>query len=163
MRAFPIRNDADLERACALIEDLWEGEYEQDSPEANLLEVMSTLVDLYEAAHSTLPPPNPIELIEFKLRERGWSQRELARQLGCGSGRISEILSRKRQLTLDLVRRISVVLDIPPGLLVHDVAGQASADDAPFTTASAAAPGSVISAAPVQHRPHLRLLHGGNA
>lgn len=118
MRAFPIHNDRDLERATALIHDLWDAS--PGTPEGDLLEVMATLVDLYESQHSNLPPANPRELIEFKLGELGWSQRELGRRLGWGSGRVSEVLSGKRSLTLTMVRQLSAVLEIPAGLLVHD-------------------------------------------
>ena len=116
MRAFPIRNNDDLARAVRLIEELWDAE--PNTPEGDLLEVMSTLVDAYEAEHSTLPAANPIELIQFKLRELGWSQRELGRRLGWGTGRVSEVLNERRDLTLAMVQQLSAVLELPPGLLV---------------------------------------------
>lgn len=117
--AFPIRNDTDLARAVALIEELWDAE--PGSPESDLREVMAALVDRYEAARSALPAGDPVELIRFKLRERRMSQRELGRALGWGAGRVSEVLSRKRPLTLAMVRQLARALEIPPGLLVHDL------------------------------------------
>lgn len=118
MHPFLIMNDADLERAHDLIEELWDAE--PGTPAGHLLAVMSTLVDQYEAERSTLPPGDPIELIAFKLDELGWSQRELARKLGWGSGRVSEILNRKRRLTLAMVQQLSTTLGLPPGVLVPD-------------------------------------------
>lgn len=128
--AFPIRNDEDLSRAIALIDALWSAE--PGSPEADLLEVMSTLVDRYEAEQSELPAADPIELIRFKLGELGWSQRELGRRLGWSSGRVSEVLGRKRPLTLAMVQSLSRVLGLPAGLLVHD---HACAEDDPHAVA----------------------------
>src|SRR5690606_21994022 len=116
MHPFLIQNDADLERAVAMIEDLWDAR--PGTPEGHLLAVMSTLVDRYEAERSSLPPGDPIELVSFKIRELGWSQRELARRLGWRSGRVSEVLNRKRRLTLAMVQQLAAVLEIPPGLLV---------------------------------------------
>lgn len=118
MNAFPIRNEEDLHRATELVDALWDAE--PGTPEHDVLLVMAQLIDAYEAAHSTLPAADPIELLRFKLKETGWSQRELARRLGWGSGRVSEILSRKRRLTLELVRQLSQVFDLPPGALVHE-------------------------------------------
>jgi HTH-type transcriptional regulator / antitoxin HigA len=122
--AFPIRNDEDLDRAIELVDELWNAA--PGSADADLLEVMTTLVDRYEASTSELPSADPIELIQFKLREFGWSQRELGRKLGWSAGRVSEILSRVRPLTLAMVRSLSRVLELPAGLLVHDTS---SADE----------------------------------
>jgi HTH-type transcriptional regulator/antitoxin HigA len=117
-RAFPIHNDTDHRRAIDLIESLWNAP--AGSPEADLLDVMSTLVDVYEKANTTLPPADPRKLIAFKLKELGWTQRELGRRLGWGSGRVSEILSGVRPLTLRMVQDLGAVLGLPAGLLVHD-------------------------------------------
>jgi HTH-type transcriptional regulator/antitoxin HigA len=118
MHAFPIRNDADLDRAIALIDDLWDAA--PGSTEADLCEVMAQLVEAYEARElsQVLPPPNPRLVIDAKRKELQWSQRELGRRLGWGSGRVSEILSGKRDLTLAMIRDLERVLGIPPGLLV---------------------------------------------
>lgn len=116
--AFPVNTEADHRRALALVDELWDAA--PGSPEAELLDVMASLVDAYEKRTRALPPPDPLELLAFKLRELGWSQRELGRRLGWGSGRVSEVLSGKRALTLGMVRELSTTLDLPPGLLVHD-------------------------------------------
>lgn len=116
--AFPIRNDEDLVRAMNLIDALWDAA--EGTPDHDLLHVMSELVDAYNARRSTLPAMDPRDLVRLKLKELGWSQRELARRVGWGSGRVSEVLGGKRPLTLAMVRSLSAVLDLPPGLLVHD-------------------------------------------
>lgn len=118
---FPIRDDADYDRALKLIEELWDAE--PGTPEHDVFEIMATLASTYDKARrdKILDPGDPVELIQFKLRELGLSQRELGRRLGWGSGRVSEVLNRKRPLTLRMVQQLSVALDMPPGALVHDV------------------------------------------
>lgn len=117
MQAFPIRNESDHARALALVEELWEAV--PGSANAVLVEVMSALIDAYESKHSFLPAADPLDVIADRLHQLGWSQRELARRLGWGTGRVSEVLNRKRSLTLAMVRQMSRCLTIPAGLLVH--------------------------------------------
>ncbi|MGM0575074.1 MAG: helix-turn-helix domain-containing protein [Myxococcota bacterium] len=126
----PIRNDEDLERAFAQIDELWDSAPGTDAWDE--LDVLITLVDAYEAEHHALPPGDPIELIRCKLRELDWSQNELGRRLGWSSGRVSEILSEKRSLTLPMVRQLSSVLAIPPGLLVGAQEGVPAMDEGWF-------------------------------
>ncbi len=117
-RAFPIHNDTDHRRALEVIESLWDAT--AGTPEADLLDVMSTLVEVYEKRHHALPPADPLALISFKLKELAWTQRELGRHLGWGGGRVSEVLSGKRPLTLRMVHDLGRVLGLPAGLLVHE-------------------------------------------
>jgi HTH-type transcriptional regulator/antitoxin HigA len=112
----PIRNDDDLNAALARIEALWDEA--AGSAGADELEVLSVLVSDYEARHHAVPPGDPIATISYKLREFGWSQRDLGRRLGWGTGRVSEILNRRRPLTLAMVQQLAAVLEISPGLLV---------------------------------------------
>lgn len=121
MTTFSIRNDADLARAVDLVDALWGAA--PGTPAAEALDVMSERIHAYEAQARArvLPPADPRKLIAFKLRELGVSQRELARRLGWGAGRLSEVISGKRALTLNMVRELAPVLGIDPGLLVHDV------------------------------------------
>jgi HTH-type transcriptional regulator/antitoxin HigA len=116
---FPIHNEADYRRAIALIDQLWDAD--PGSADAATMDIMATLVEVYEKANRNLPPADPLALIQFKLREIGWSQRELARQMGWGSGRVSELLSGKRPLTLRMVQDLSKALRLPAGLLVPHV------------------------------------------
>lgn len=121
MHAFPIHTDADHARALALVDSLWGAA--PGSADALLLEVMAQLIDAYEATslHPVLPPAQPRVVIEAKRAELGLSQRKLGQLLGWKStGRVSEVLSGKRPLTLDMVRDFERVLGIPPGLLVAD-------------------------------------------
>jgi HTH-type transcriptional regulator/antitoxin HigA len=127
MNAFPIRNDDDLARAFARIDELWG--VEDGTAEADELEVMVTLVEAYEREHTSLPQGDPIEVILYKLRELELSQRELGRRLGWGSGRASEILNRRRPLTLGIIRQVAAVLGIPVTALMGEEATGSSGLD----------------------------------
>lgn len=119
MSAFPIRNEHDRARALRRIEALWAAEH--GTPEADELEVLSALVEAFEERHHPLPPGDPIDVVRYKMRELGLSQNKLASKLGWRSGRISEVLGHKRPLTISMVRQLSDVLGIAPGLLISGV------------------------------------------
>lgn len=111
----PIRNDEDHRAALGEIEALWGAA--PDTPEGDRLDVLATLVEAYEAQRWPLDDPDPIELIEFAIAERGHSQAELGRLLG-SRARASEVLSRKRPLTMAMVHKLNVEWGIPAGLLI---------------------------------------------
>ncbi|MCB9737704.1 MAG: helix-turn-helix domain-containing protein [Deltaproteobacteria bacterium] len=116
MNIHPIRNDHDLERALARIDALWGSA--AGTAEGDELDVLLDLVEHYEARHHPIPAGDPIDVIEYKLNELGISQRELGRRLGWGSGRVSEVLNRKRGLTLAMVQQLAEALHVDPALLV---------------------------------------------
>lgn len=116
----PLRNDHDLRVALARIEALWGRP--AGTPEGDELDDLLALVEHYEAQHHPLPPGDPIAVIGFKMKELGLSQRELARRLSWGSGRVSEVLNGQRDLTLRMVRDLARVLEVPVGLLVGEPA-----------------------------------------
>ncbi len=125
MHAFPILNNADLVRAITLVDELWDAA--PATAEADVRDVMAELIDRYEARElaDALPPADPSAVIEAKRKELRISQRELGRRLGWGGGRVSEVLSGKRNLTLAMVRDLERVLGLDPGLLVANRAPQA--------------------------------------
>lgn len=118
MRAFPIRNEEDHSRALELVDQLWDAQ--PGSPEHDLLFVMAELIESYEVRNraQSMVAPDPLVVVRFKLKELGISQRELGRRLGWPTGRVSEVLGGKRQLTLNMVRDLERVLGIDPGVLV---------------------------------------------
>lgn len=126
MNIQPIRTDDDLQRAFGRIDELWGAT--PGTAEGDELDVLVVLVEDYERRHHSLPAGDPVEIISYKLSELGWSGRELARRLGWSSGRVSEILSRKRGLTLAMVQQLATVLSIDPGILVGREQGDASGD-----------------------------------
>ncbi len=118
MRAFPIRNEEDHSRALELVDQLWDAQ--PGSPEHDLLFVMAELIESYEVRNraQSMVAPDPLVVVRFKLKELGISQRELGRRLGWPTGRVSEVLAGKRQLTLNMVRDLERVLGIDPGVLI---------------------------------------------
>ena len=117
--AHAIRTESDHARALDRLDALWGAA--SGTPEAAERNQLADQISAFEALElqSVLPPPNPGHVITYKLRELGWSQCELAKLLGWGSGRVSEIISGKRQLTLAMVRDLSDVLGIDPTILVR--------------------------------------------
>ena len=115
MDIHPIRNDKDHARAVARIEKLWGSR--PGTPEAETLEVLVTLVDAWEAQHHPIEPPDPIEAVLFRMEQQGLSRRDLEPMVG-GRARVSEVLNRKRPLTLAMIRRLRSGLGLSADVLV---------------------------------------------
>lgn len=110
MNIKPIRSEADLAAALERLEELWGAAL--NSPEGDELEVLSVLVEKFEAEHYPLPASDPIEAIKFRMDQQGLTPRDLEPYLG-SSGRVSEVLNRKRKLSLGMIRRLHDGLHIP--------------------------------------------------
>ena len=106
----PLRCDADLELALAELGELLDSN--PDTARDARREVLSELVYAYEQRRHPIAPPNPIDAIEFRLEQSGQSRKVLEPILG-GRGRVSEILSGKRQLSKEMIRRLHAELGIP--------------------------------------------------
>ena len=120
----PIRSAADHEEALREIERLWGAE--EGTPEGDKLEVLATLVEAYEDRHYPVPNVDPIDVLEFAIQDMGRSQAELAELLG-SRPRASEVLSRKRRLTVDMIAKISAAWHIPAEALIGPYREKASA------------------------------------
>jgi HTH-type transcriptional regulator / antitoxin HigA len=116
MEIRPIRTEVDHRAALAEVERLWETE--PGTPEGDRVEVLTTLIEAYEAVHHPIPPPDPIAAILFMMEQKGLSRRDLEPAIG-SRGRVSEVLTRKRPLTLPMVRALSPLLDIPLEILAQ--------------------------------------------
>jgi len=116
MEIRPIKTEADYEAALAEIETLFEAEL--GTPESDRLEVLTTLVEAYEEAHYAIPLPDPIEAIKYYMESRGLERRDLEPYLG-SRARVSEILNRKRPLSLTMIRRLNENLGIPAEVLIQ--------------------------------------------
>ena len=88
-----------------------------DTPEGDELEVLVTLVEAYESERWTIEAPDPISAIEHVMEARGLRQKDLAALIGSQS-RASEVLSRRRPLTLPMIRALSVEWNLPANVLV---------------------------------------------
>ena len=112
----PIRTEAGYETALAEIDRLWGAEY--GSPEGDTLDVLVTLVEAYEEQHHPILPPDPIEAILHHLDSQGLSRHDLEPYLG-SRARVSEILNRKRALSLVMIRKLQEGLGISAEILVQ--------------------------------------------
>lgn len=116
MEIKPIKNEADYQAALAEIEQLFDAL--PDTPEGDRLEVLTTLVEVYEDKHYNLPMPDPIEAILYHLESRGLSRRDLETYIG-SRARVSEVLNRKRPLTMEMIRNLHKGLGIPAEVLIQ--------------------------------------------
>lgn len=116
MKLKPIHNDEDHAAALQEIERLWD--VEEGTPESDTLEILVTLVESYEKGRYELPPPDPIQAIEYFMESRGWTRKELEPYIG-GRGRVSEILNRKRPLTMTMIRNLERATGIPASILIQ--------------------------------------------
>lgn len=114
----PINNEADYRAALALADLLFDAE--PGTPEDDQLNVLVTLIEAYEDHHYPIGLPDPIEAIRVRMAERNLRPRDLEPMIG-SRARVSEILSRKRALTLPMIRRLSKGLNIPAEVLIQEV------------------------------------------
>jgi HTH-type transcriptional regulator/antitoxin HigA len=127
MDIHPIRTDEDHRAALAAIEACWGAP--DGSPEGDKLDVLVALVDSYEARRWPIEggtPFDPIDVLRYAIEEFGHSQADLAELLGSRS-RASEILARRRALTVDMIHKISEAWKIPADLLVRPYALEGAA------------------------------------
>lgn len=117
MEISPIRNDADLDRAFDRMETLWGAE--DGTPEADELEILAILIERYEDEHYPIGPSDPIEAIKFRMEQQGLTPRDLEPFIG-SSGRVSEVLNRKRKLSLRMIKQLHEGMKIPYESLLGD-------------------------------------------
>lgn len=114
MELKPIRTEEDYEAALVEIERLLNAE--PGTPDEDRLDVISTLVGVYEDEHYPIPAPDPIEAIEYHMERLGMTRKDLEPFIG-GSSRVSEILNRKRPLSITMMRRLNAGLGISMDVL----------------------------------------------
>ncbi|MBK1694077.1 DNA-binding protein [Chromatium weissei] len=117
MTVKPIRNDHDHKMALSRIEQLFNAE--QGTPEGDELEVLIVLVDYYEEKTFPIDLPDPIEAIKFRMEQQSLTNEDMVVYLG-QSSRVSEILSYKRKLSLNMIRNLTSKLKIPVESLISD-------------------------------------------
>ena len=117
MRIRPIRNEEDYQNALQRINEIFEAK--RGTEEGDELEILAILIDNYENENFPIGMPDPIEAIKFRMEQLGMKQKDLAHVIGFKS-RVSEILSKKRKLTLEMVRKLNSSLHIPTEVLVQD-------------------------------------------
>jgi len=117
MKISPIRNEKDYQNALIRLEDIFEAK--KNTEQGDELEILSILIDKYENEFFPIGLPDPIEAIKFRMEQMGMKQKDLANVVGFKS-RVSEILNKKRKLTLEMIRKININLHIPTEVLVQD-------------------------------------------
>ena len=114
----PIRSNADYEAALAEVERLWGAK--AGTPAGDRLDVLATIIDAYESEHYPMDPPDPIDAIKFRMEQQGLTRRDLEAMLGTRA-RVAEILNRKRDLSIGMIRRLHERLGISAEVLIRPV------------------------------------------
>ncbi len=117
MNIKPIKNEEDYSQTLSYIESLMDAK--PNTPQMDELEVLTTLVESYEEQHYNMETPDPIEAIKFRMEQEGLKQKDLVTIVGSKS-RVSEILNRKRKLTVEMIRNLHKQLHIPVESLFLD-------------------------------------------
>nr|WP_188364014.1 helix-turn-helix domain-containing protein [Marinicella pacifica] len=117
MKIRPIKTEADYKEALSEINQLWGAEV--DTPRGDKLDVLLTLVEAYEDKHHAINPPDPVEAIKFRMEQLSLSRKDLESSIG-SRGRVSEILNRKRDLSLKMIRQLHHNYNIPLESLIGD-------------------------------------------
>ena len=120
----PIRTKADYQAALKEAERLWDAE--PGTPAGDRVDVLTTLIEAYESKHFPIEAPDPIAAIEFMMEQMSLTRRDLEVAIG-SRGRVSEVLNRKRPLTLPMVRALASLLHIPVDVLVQPYEARSAA------------------------------------
>ncbi len=112
----PIKTKKDYQQALARLEVIFDSK--KGSAKGDELEILAMLIDNYENEHFPVGFPDPVEAIKFRMEQLGYNQSDLANVVGLKS-RASEILSKKRKLSLEMIRQIHDRLNIPTEVLIQ--------------------------------------------
>ncbi|MFC0805597.1 MULTISPECIES: helix-turn-helix domain-containing protein [unclassified Sinorhizobium] len=113
-----IRNDDDLAWAIAEVSKYFDNEPEIGTEEADRFDILSTLIEAYENEHYAIEAPEPVDLIKAHMEMFGRTQTDLAELFGSRS-RASEVLNKRRALTVDMIRKLHREWGIPSDCLVE--------------------------------------------
>jgi HTH-type transcriptional regulator/antitoxin HigA len=112
-----IKNKKDYNEALERLEKVFDAK--RGTPLGEELEILALLIDQYEKEHFPIDAPDPIEAVKFRMEQLGMKQKDLAQTLGFKS-RVSEILNKKRKLTLEMIRKLNEELNIPTSILIKE-------------------------------------------
>ena len=115
MKLKPIKSDRELDRVLKRINELWDAK--PNTQKGDELDVLMLLVEKYEDDHYAIPPSDPVEAIKFLMEQNSLSRKDLEPYIGT-SGRVSEVLSKKRTLTLAMIKKLHEGLKIPYECLI---------------------------------------------
>jgi HTH-type transcriptional regulator/antitoxin HigA len=115
----PLHTPTDYQQALAIVSRLVDLDPEVGTPEGDKLEILATLIEAYEQEHFPFDAPDPIEAIKYCMEQQGLSQADLIPFCGTKS-RVSEILNRKRALSISMIRKLHAGLGIPLSILLQE-------------------------------------------
>ena len=113
----PIKSEADYEKALTRLDEVFDAPI--DSDEGDEAEVLTVLIDNYEREHYQITAPDPIEAVKIRMEEMDLKQKDLVGIIG-GKSRVSEVLNRKKKLTVEMIRKLEELLNISASVLVGD-------------------------------------------
>ncbi len=117
MNLKPIKTDKDYQNALKRLEVIFDAPV--DTKEGDEAEILSLLIENYENEHYPIEAPDPIEAIKIRMEELNLRQKDLVGIIG-GKSRVSEILNRKKRLTVDMIRELEQILQISASVLVNN-------------------------------------------
>ncbi|UCB54112.1 MAG: helix-turn-helix domain-containing protein [Thiotrichales bacterium] len=115
MNLKPIKNKTHYNRALERINELWGAK--RNTEKGDELDVLMLLVEKYEEEHYPMPPSDPVEAIKFLMEQKGLTRKDLEPYLGTRA-RVSEVLNKKRNLTLPMIKKLHEGLNIPYDCLI---------------------------------------------
>jgi HTH-type transcriptional regulator/antitoxin HigA len=116
MNIKPIKTEQDYQDALNRLDVIFDAK--AGTTEGDELEILGLLIDNYENKHFPIDLPDPIEAIKFRMEQLGYTQNDLSKILGQKS-RASEILNKKRKLSIEMIRKLHEVLNIPTNVLIQ--------------------------------------------
>jgi HTH-type transcriptional regulator/antitoxin HigA len=117
MNLKPIKTEADYRTALKRLEEIFDAK--QGTPESDELDILGLMVDDYENKYYPIESPDPIEAIKIRMEEMQLKQVDLIPEIG-GKSRVSEVLNRKRRLTVEMIRKLTTRLNLSSNLLIKD-------------------------------------------
>lgn len=117
MNIKPIKTETDYQKALIRLDEIFDAQ--KGSKKGDELEILSILVDQYEKENFPIDLPDPIEAIKFRMEQMDLRNKDLAEVVG-NKSRVSEVLNRKRKLSLDMIRKLNTYLRIPTEVLVQE-------------------------------------------
>ena len=117
MKIKPIKNEQDYQNALSRLEQIFDAKPE--TPKGDELEILSIVIDNYENERFPIGMPDPISAINFRMDQMGLKQKDLVEMIGF-KNRVSEIMNKKRKLTLEMIRKLHSSLHIPTEILIQD-------------------------------------------
>ena len=117
MKIKPIKTNSDYQNALKRLEVIFDAVI--GTPESDEADILGLLIDDYERKYFPIEAPDPIEAIKIRMEEMKLKQVDLVNEIG-GKSRVSEILNRKRKLTVEMIRNLAKKLNLSAGLLIHD-------------------------------------------